>query len=116
MCSSSWQSPHVAGLLSGQPHTAKGGRDVPWNMKLAKGSTILMLKALCFGDTSVYSLTQTTKRRCSSKDKALVLQAGCREATGVREVQDTEQRGWVAPHYRSPRLACCKPGGRAGFF
>lgn len=44
-------------------HTpAKGGRDVPWNTKLAKGSTILMLKALCFGDTSVHShLTQATE-------------------------------------------------------
>lgn len=99
-------------------HTpGRGGGDVPWNMKLAKGSTILMLKALCFGDTSVYShLTQATKKRRSSKDKALVLQVGCREATGVREMQDTEQRGWLTLHHRSPRLACCKPGGRAVSF
>lgn len=55
-------------------HTpAKGGRDVPWNTKLAKGSTILMLKALCFGDTAPGAhshLTKATKRRCSSKDMA----------------------------------------------
>lgn len=89
---------------------------MPWNTKLAKASTILMLKALCFGDTSVhFYVTQATKR-CSSKDKALVLQVGCREATVVRGMQHTEWRGWVASRHRSPRLACCKPGGRAIFF
>lgn len=45
-----------------------------------------------------------------------MVQVGCREASGVREMQDTKQKGWVTPHHRSPRLACCKPGGRAIFF
>lgn len=85
--------------------------------RLAKASTALTFEASDFGDASVRSyLTQATKRRRSSKEKASVLQVGCGEATKARGMQDTERRGWVASRHSSSGLACCKPGGRDIFF
>lgn len=83
----------------------------------AKASSAPTLEALGFGDASAHSHpTQAMKRRCSSKEKASVLQVGCGEATRARGMQAMEQRGWEVSHHSRPGPACCKPGGRDFFF
>lgn len=95
----------------------QGGRVMPWTTKPAKASTAPTLEALGFGDASAHSHpTQAMKRRCSSKEKASVLQVGCGEATRARGMQAMEQRGWEVSHHSRPGLACCKPEGRDFFF
>lgn len=78
-------------LLSGQPHTSQGWQGCAMEHQAGQGQHNPNAQGIVFWRHLCPLPPDSSHRDDSSKDKALVLQVGCREITGVREMQDTER-------------------------